>query len=232
MGELIAKTVPLAIGGAVSPILVISVVLLLSGTRKPRARALAFAVGNVVALALVAVAVLLLFHSAGHTGTGSTQAGKLIDLVLGVLLAAIGIGKLIEFLYRKLSGGAGDATPDAEADHPDGKKGGVFGSLLLGVGLMATNITTIALYLSAMKDVAEAKVDNGVRIAVVAVTIVIVMVPVAVPLLITVVAPGASTRVLAAVRTFISRYRDLIMGVFVTGFGVYLTLKGVGGGTG
>ncbi|HEX3841929.1 MAG TPA: GAP family protein [Acidimicrobiales bacterium] len=228
MGELITKTVPLAIGGAISPILVISVVLLLSGTRKPRARALAFAIGNIVALAIVAVVVLLLFHSAGHTGTGSTKAGKLIDLVLGVLLAAIGVGKLIEFLYRKLSGESGD-TSDAESDHPAGKKGGVLGSLLLGVGLMATNITTIALYLSAVKDVAEAKVDNGVRVVVVAITILIIMVPVAVPLLITVVAPGESTRVLAVVRTFISRYRDLIMGVFVTGFGVYLTLKGVHG---
>lgn len=229
MGDLIAKAVPVAIGGAVSPILVISVVLLLSGTRKPRARALAFAIGNIVALALIAVAVLLLFHSAGHTATGSTQAGKLIDLVLGVMLAALGVGKLIEFIYRKLSGEAGEPTADAESDHPAGKKGGVLGSLALGVGLMATNITTVALYLSAMKDVAEAKVDNGVRIAVVAVTIVTIMVPVAVPLLITVVVPGASTRVLAAVRTFITRYRDLIMGIFVTGFGVYLTLKGVHG---
>lgn len=229
MGDLIAKTVPVAIGGAISPILVISVVLLLSGTRKPRARALAFAIGNIVALAVIAVAVLLLFHSAGHTGTGSTQAGKLIDLVLGVMLAALGVGKLIEFIYRKLSGEPGAAMADADSDHPAGKKGGVLGSLALGVGLMATNITTVALYLSAMKDVAEAKVDNGVRIAVVAVTIVIIMVPVAVPLLITVVAPGASTRVLAAVRTFITRYRDLIMGIFVTGFGVYLTLKGVHG---
>jgi Sap, sulfolipid-1-addressing protein len=229
MGDLIAKTAPVAVGAAISPILVISVVLLLSGTRKPQARALAFAVGNVVALAIVAVVVLALFHSAGHTGTGSTKAGKLIDLILGVLLAAMGVGKLIEFIYRKPSDESGEATPDAEADHPAAQKGGVFGSLALGVALMATNITTIALYLSAMKDVAEAKVDNGVRVVVVAVTIVIIMVPVAVPLLITVVVPGTSTKLLAAVRTFITRYRDLIMGIFVTGFGVYLALKGAGG---
>ena len=118
MGNLIAKIVPLAIGGAVSPILVISVVLLLSGTRKPRARALAFAVGNVVALTLVAVAVLLLFHSVGHTGTGSTKAGKLIDLTLGVLLTAMGLGKLIEFASKKLSRGSKPAEPDSDADHP------------------------------------------------------------------------------------------------------------------
>jgi len=230
MGDLIAKTVPLAIGGAVSPILVITVVLLLSGTRAPRARALAFAVGNVIALILVAVAVLLLFHSAGHTGTGTTKAGKLIDLILGVLLIAMGVGKLFEFGYRKLSHGAESAGPDAEGDHPSGGKGGVLGSSALGVGLMATNLTTIALFLAAMKDVAEAKVANGARIVVVAMTIVIIMVPVAVPLLITVVIPGLSTRVLAAVRTFITRYRDLIMGIFVTGFGVYLAVKGAGGG--
>ena len=230
MGELIAKTVPVAIGGAVSPILVISVVLLLSGTRKPRARALAFAVGNVVALALIAVAVLLLFHSVGQTGTGTTKVSRLIDLILGLLLMAMGVGKLIEFALRKRSGGSEPVGPDAEADDPAAAKGGVLGSLALGVGLMATNITTIALFLSAMKDVAAANVSNGARIAVVAVTIVIIMVPVAVPLLITVVAPAASTRVLAAVRTFITRYRDLIMGVFVTGFGVYLTIKGANTG--
>ena len=229
MGDLIAKTLPLAVGAAVSPILLITVVLLLSGDRKPKARALAFAIGNVVALALVAVVVLVLLDSVGHTGTGSTKAGSLMDLTIGVLLAVFGVGKLVEYGYRRVTGEGSGASATPETDHGGNTKGRVFGSFALGLGLVATNVTTIALYLSALKNIAEAKVSTGERIVVIAIAIVVIMVPVAVPLLITVAVPGASARMLAALRGFVTRYRDLIMGIFVTLFGIYLVVKGAGG---
>jgi hypothetical protein len=187
MGQLIVRTLPLAIGGAVSPVLLIAVVLILSGEHRARQRALAFAVGNVAALAVLTVLVATLFHSVGHTGTGPTTAGS----------------------------GA--------------HRGGTLRSLALGFALMATNVSTVALYLAALKDVAEARVDAAARLVTIVVVVAVVMVPVVVPLVMTVVAPGPSTRILAGVRSFVTRYRSLITGLFVLVFGAVLLAKGFHG---
>ena len=237
MGHLIARTLPLAIGGAVSPVLLISVVLILSGGHRPRQRALAFAVGNVAALLVVTVLVATLFHSVGHTGTGPTTAGSVVDITLGVLLVLLGLGRLAELAYRGSHRDAGEPADVADAANAAtgggrggrGGRGGTLGSLALGFALMATNVSTVALYLAALKDVAEARVDNLARLVTIAVVVAVVMVPVVVPLLLTVVVPGASTRILAGVRSFVTRYRSLITGLFLLAFGTVLLIKGVHG---
>lgn len=232
MGHLIARTLPLAIGGAVSPVLLISVVLILSGGHRPRQRALAFAVGNVAALAVLTVLVATLFHSVGHTGTGPTTAGSVVDITLGVLLTLLGLGRLAELAYRGSHRDTGEpaAATDAAATAGSGAhRGGTLRSLALGFALMATNVSTVALYLAALKDVAEARVDNLARLVTIAVVVAVVMVPVVVPLLLTVVVPGASTRILAGVRSFVTRYRSLITGLFLLAFGTVLLIKGVHG---
>jgi len=229
MGELIARTLPLAIGGAISPILLISVVLVLSGEHKPRQRALAFAIGSIAGLVVLTVLVATLFHSVGHTGTGPTTAGSVIDITLGVLLTVFGLGRLAELAYRGSRRDPADPVPAADDTPPAADHGGVARSLALGFALMATNVTTLALYLAALKDVAEAKVDDLARFVTIAVVIAVIMVPVVVPLLLTVVVPREAKRILAAVRSFVTRYRSLITGIFVTVFGAYLLVKGAGG---
>jgi hypothetical protein len=247
MGPLIARTLPLAIGGAISPVLLVAVVLLLSGGHRPRLRAAAFAIGNIAALVVLTVVVATLFHSIGHTGTGPTTTGAVVDLTLGVLLILYGLGRLAELAYRGThrdpvegddgAGGAGtgtEAQAGASAERQGGaspgpRRGGPVGALALGFALMATNVSTVALYLAALKDIGQARVDDVERIVTITVVILVVMVPVVVPLGLTVVAPRSSTRILAGVRAFVDRYRSLITGGFVTVFGMLLLVKGFRG---
>jgi hypothetical protein len=240
MGQLIARELPLAIGGAISPVLLVAVVLILGGEHRPRLRALAFAVGNVLTLVVLTVLVATLFHSVGHTGTGPNTTGAVVDITLGVLLLLYGLGRLAELAYRgshrdpEGGEGAGDdaagATGAADGGvPPPGRRGSLGGALALGFALMASNVSTVALYLAALKDIGLAKVDDVDRVVTIAVVIAIMMVPVVVPLGLTVVAPRSSMRTLAGVRAFMTRYRSLITGGFVTGFGALLLIKGFRG---
>jgi hypothetical protein len=237
MGQLVARALPLAVGGAVSPVLLVAVVLILSGADRPRLRAFAFAVGNVAALVALTVLVATLFRSIGHVGTGPNTTGAVIDLTLGALLLLYGLGRLGELAFHQhhpvtgadpdLDGGGGDPDP---GDPPsDARRGGVVGALALGFALMATNVSTVALYLAALKDVAQARVTGADRLVTVVVVIAVIMVPVVVPLVLTVVAPKRSTRILAGVHGFVVRHRAAITGGFVTVFGVLLLVKGVRG---
>jgi hypothetical protein len=236
MGQLLARAIPLAVGGAVSPVLLVAVVLILSGAHRPRLRALAFAVGNVAALVALTVLVATLFHSIGHTGTGPNTTGAVIDLTLGALLLLYGLGRLGELALHP---GHPDPAPDrvhdggvddgGEDPPTDAHRGGVVGSLALGFALMATNVSTVALYLAALKDFGQARVSSVDRLVTVVVVIAVIMLPVVVPLVLTVVAPSRSTRILAGVHGFVDRHRAAITGGFVTVFGVLLLAKGFRG---
>jgi hypothetical protein len=226
MGSLLARTIPLGFGAAVSPVLLVFVVLLLSSPDRPRVRAAAFTAGATAVLVAIAVIILSAVQHAAPGAKSTGTRGAAIDFTLGLLLAAFGVGKLIEYLRARAhlaavpaSGGEIDAPPPKHA------RGGTAGAAVAGVALMATNITTLALYVAALKDVAIDRVSVGDRIVTTVILTVLALLPVLVPLGIAVAAPRASDRVLGAVNRFVTRYRDLIMAAFFGGFGVYLVVR-------
>ncbi len=229
MGNLLARTIPLGFGAAVSPVLLVFVVLLLSSTDRPRARAAAFAAGATAVLVALAVVILRTVHhvTAANKGTG-TQGGA-VDFALGILLAAFAVGKIVEYLRRRSSSVANTPAPGGDADPPAPKRarGGVAAAALEGVALMATNLTTLALYVAALKDVAVSSVATAGRVVTVAVLTAITMIPVLVPCGIAVALPRASDRLLGALNRFVTRNRDLIMAAFFGAFGIYLIVKGL-----
>ncbi len=226
MGSLLARTIPLGFGAAVSPVLLVFVVLLLSGAERPRARAAAFAAGAAAVLVAIAVIILATVHHAAPDAKSTGTQGAAIDFTLGLLLAAFGAGKLIEYLRSRAHLAAVPAS-DVGIDAPPPKhaRGGIAATALAGVALMATNLTTLALYVAALKDVAIDRVSAADRIVTTAIVTVLALLPVLVPLGIAVAAPRASDRVLGALNRFVDRYRDLIMAAFFGGFGVYLVVK-------
>ncbi len=97
-------------------------------------------------LVVTAAVILGLFHSVGHTSTGPTPLGSAIDFSLGMLLILFGFGETLAYARSRFWGtqSAGKASDEttAEAGHE-----GLSGAALLGVVLMATNITSLALFL-------------------------------------------------------------------------------------
>ena len=226
MGSLLARTIPLGFGAAVSPVLLVFIVLLLSSPCRPRLRATAFAAGAAAVLVAIAVIILSAVHHAAPTVKNAGTQGAAIDFALGLLLAVFGVGKLIEYLRHRAN-----LAPVPASDRRGGSappkhaRGGTVGAAIEGVALMATNITTLALYVAALKDVAIDRVSVGDRIVTSVILTVLALLPVLLPLGIAVAAPRASDHVLTAVNRFVTRYRDLIMAGFFGGFGLYLVIK-------
>jgi threonine/homoserine/homoserine lactone efflux protein len=220
MGKLLVQVIPLALGAAVSPALLTVAVLTLSSPRRGLARGLALTAGVLASLALLTgLGLTVLSHVTSHPSATRTAVSDAVDVTVGLVLLALALRALVE---RKQSEPGNDA-PDSSRRPPMGLLA-TFGA---GAALMVTNVTTILLYIPAMKDVAKSDVsDTGKAVATVIVGLITAL-PVLLPLAVRVAAPSASERWLGSLNATISRHhRAFIVGVEVV-FGVYLLVKGL-----
>jgi threonine/homoserine/homoserine lactone efflux protein len=213
MGSLLLRVLPLALGAAVSPTVLTVIVLLLAGA-KSRRDAVAFAIGTLAVSIAIGVAVLFLFNRAlqhHHDTTGHRSA--IIDIVLGGLLLALAVRELV----------AAPKTKEPKAQ----RKLGIGASFALGAVVMVANFSSLVLYLAALKEIVRADVTTASELVVTAAFIAIMLLPVELPLLLTVVAPGSSERILATIGTTVKRHSHAITVVVLVVFGAYLVVKGV-----
>ena len=123
--------IPLALGAAVSPVLLFGAIAAMTGAR-PLARGAAFALG--AALPLLALTALALILGRALSLPQASDAVKgAIDIGFGLLLIALGA--------RAALRPAAKTEPRRPSDGPATRYVG------LGAGLMTSNVTTIALYL-------------------------------------------------------------------------------------
>jgi threonine/homoserine/homoserine lactone efflux protein len=189
MGTLLSQVVPLALGAAISPVLFLLTLTTLTGER-PLARGLALTAGAAVPLALLGA---FAFAISGSLHTSSTtKAG--IDLALGVVLLLVGVHALVE------------APPAPRpADEPK-RAAGPARSFALGFGAMATNVTTLALYLPAMKLIATSHVSDADRALAHVIVALITLALAVLPVTLVAVAPVSSRRILGALGAFMTEH--------------------------
>src|SRR4249919_1135201 len=121
MGSLLAETLPLALGAAVSPVLLVLTLTTLSGPRR-LARGAALAIGAAVPLAALSFLAVVVGITTGHMSRIDEVA---LDL-------------------RAARHGATARPEQPLSAHP----AGLGRSFMLGLAGMATNVTTIALSLA------------------------------------------------------------------------------------
>ena len=211
--SLLLRVLPLAFGAALSPTLLTVIVLLLAGgkTRRP---AVAFAAGTATLSVAAGAAVLLVFRGAldaPHHVTG--HRGAIVDTVCGVLLLGLAVRTMMH-----------TPTPDEPtARHLLGSRA----AFALGLGIMASNFSSLVLYFAALKDIVRSQAGTPTTVIVTGVFIVIMLLPVELPLVLTVLVPDSSARILDAIGTSVKRHSRTIAIVVLVVFGVYLLLKGV-----
>jgi len=205
--EHLGIVVPLAAGAAISPTTLALQLFVLSRKTAPLARAWAIAAGyTVVLLAMMAIA----FAFAASTGSGSQSKPEAwLKLACAVGLAALGVLAL-----RR--------PPKHRREDPEGGDPKLGRFFAIGVALMATNLTTAALYLPAMHDVGDA----GASVAAVAlaalVVIAITLIPaVAPPLAVTLLGDRARSA-LDALSAFCARHSRAINASVCFGFAIFL----------
>jgi threonine/homoserine/homoserine lactone efflux protein len=210
MGGLLSEVVPLALGAAISPVIFLLQVTTLTGPR-PITRGSALTAGAAAALIVVSTIGVLL----GETGfsTGETLQAT-ISIAFGALLVAVGLRALLR-------------PPKPKARGTDRRPPSVRRSFLAGVGGMASNVTTFALYIPALALIAESGLPPGQQSLAALIILLITLMVAWVPLVLAVVVPGASTRLLPRLGSWMTANNRWIQVVLGLGFGLWLLIKGV-----
>ena len=214
MNQLVASIVPLSLGAMVSPTVLTAVVLVLSGKVRPLARAWAFVGGATAILLVLTVAAPLLAHAAEHVNHLYFDG---FDVALGLLLLALGVRGLLTHKRSPEQRAPKSAEPQAHL--------GAFAAF--GVAMIGTDLSSLVLYVAALKEIARAHVVSGAKVAIVLVPFVAVLLPALVPVLISTVAPRGSQRILAPVAAWVGKYSKVLTVAISFGFGVYLLAKGI-----
>ncbi len=171
MGELLGIVVPLAAGAAISPTTLALQLFVLSRKTAPLARSWAIAAGYA---AVLLVEMALAFAFAASTGSGAPSRPEAwVKLGFAAGLACLGVVALRRPPKRR--------EPKPETGEPTLGR-----YLAVGVALMATNVTTAALYLPAMHHVGASDVGPvGTALAALLVLAITLIPAVAPPLAVT-----------------------------------------------
>ncbi len=220
MLRVLLATVPLALGAAVSPAVLVAVVALLaSGGRRVAA---AFVAGAAVFTTVFTFACWLAMRSTvvGVASGAHPRRAATIDLVVGGLLVLWGLVRLVR--HRGRRGTRAEPGPERPPRH-------LGGAAALGFGFvaMATNLSSLPLLFVAARLVAHAHLSTGRAVLVLVVDIVVALMLAWIPLALAYVAPGASTRVLESVHRFLTTHGRTLLTVVLLVLGPYLVVHGL-----
>lgn len=215
VGELVAKVLPLAIGAAISPTILIVVLLVLGSPVHPRARGVAYTAGAItVLLVLTAISLTLLRRSVVGKGPADPIYGWM-DIGFALVIFLIGLRELLTAPKPK-------QPPENGAD-ATAQLGRFY---VIGLVMMLTNFSTLVLYVPAMKEVAIASVGVGGKVAVTALVLALASALAWVPVLLDIVAPRAAAHVLNPLNAFMTRHQKSVTVVVCFAFTIFLMAKG------
>ena len=213
MNDLLTHLLPLAIGAAVSPLLLVIQILVLSGKNKPISRAVGVAVGAGVMLLGLSLAFLTLL-----SGFGQTPAGvKPDDVTEGLRIATSII--LVVLGFRNLAQ-RGRPPNTARAEKLEDAKWRAF--VAVGLIIMLTNITTLVLFAPALHLITQAPVSKTDQIIAYAILFCITMLPLLLPLAVTVAMGKNAGKFLAKLHLFVTKHNAVISATVCFAFAVYL----------
>ncbi|MDX6583825.1 MAG: Sap, sulfolipid-addressing protein [Solirubrobacterales bacterium] len=214
MAELLAKTLPLMLAAASNPAVIGIVVLALTSADRPLTRAASFVAGFAVVLALVGLAGFAFFRGSRETFGPGGSLFAWLDIALGAgMLALAGITW---------------ARRDSGSD-PSRLLGRVSPAAFFGVGaiFMISDASALVALVPLLRDVAVADVSSLERLIALVITWVVVILPIAAPVLVYVWAPRSSQRALAAIRGWLDRYGYLVAIAVFGAIGIYLLVRGI-----
>ncbi len=222
MGIAIGGTLPLAVGVAISPLAVITVILLLV-TPRGGVTGPAFLVGWLLGLAAVATVVLLVVEPAGASSADgpATWVGTL-QLVVGLALLAVAVQQ-----WRARP--RGDDEPDTPKwmDAVDAFTAGR--ALALGAVFSGVKPKNLLLTVGAASLIAESGVGAGQAALALGIYVGIASIGIAGPVVIYVVLGTGARTVLEEIKSWMIRHNAAIMTVLCVVFGTVLIGDAIGG---
>ncbi len=214
MLDLLAQILPLTLAAASNPAVVAIVVLSLTSTDRPLVRAGAFVAGFAAVLVALGVAGLIFFSRSRETFGPGGGLFAWVDLVVGVGLLVFAV---VTYLRR---GQAASQSRLLERVSP----GAYFA---VGAIFMITNASALVAYGPLLREIAIADVSRFERALALALADLVIVLPIAAPVLIYLLAPRSAGRVLAAIRRGLDRYGWIVVMVVFGAIGTYMLIRGI-----
>ncbi len=222
LSALLFDILPLAFGAAVSPTVLIGIILVLSISKNPRLNGTAFYVGSIILLLIVVA--LGVFVSKGAviaTGGQPSETSAYFDILLGILLLLFGIRKIR----------AGDKGPDKNRFAGDESKSGLgefIKYMILGLGMFVINFTTTILVFAAGKEIGLSTAPLIDKLIVIIILTIITLIVVEIPLLVAIIFPKTANKLLEPINRWMQKNGKYLMAAIIFVFGIYLLAKGFG----
>jgi len=222
LSVLLTSVLPLALGAAVSPTVLIGIILILSISNRPKLSGIAFYIGAIIILLVVATAGMLLGKGAAVASSKPPSVtSAYFDLAIGILLILLGIWRIIK---------KSDGSPDESRFGGKSKSAAsdFIKYMILGLGMFTINFTTTVLVFAAGKDIGISSAGITDKIIVVIILTLITLLVVEIPLLIYFTMPKRSEKLLGALNVWMQKNSRYLMAAVMFVFGIYLAVKGLG----
>ena len=219
---LLVSVLPLAVGAAVSPTVLLGIIFILTISDRPKLSGIAFYVGALILLLIVVVAGIILGKGAEVVSSGHPSAtSAYIDLTIGIVLILFGIRRITQ---------KSDESPDENRFISDSKSTGAnfIKYLVLGLGMFAINFTTTVLVFAAGKDIGISGAGFTDELIAIIILTIITLLVVEIPLLVYFIMPERSEKILEPLNTWMQKNSRYLMAAIIFVFGIYLMAKGLG----
>jgi hypothetical protein len=218
--ELWQRMVPLAIGAAVSPLVLLGQLAQLSGPGGQRLalrRSLGYLLGALAVVLAWTVAAGWIARRLPPHQLGADPVAAAVQLLLALALVALAL----QTLRRPLA----EAAPGPPGR--DGATTGLLAPLLQGLGLMAVNVTSLVLFLPAAQLVGRSAQPWSMRLAAWIALDGITLLPVWLPPLLLLLSGPVGARLLDRFGHWVSRHRRAIDAAVAAGFALLLAVRGL-----
>ena len=222
---MVGNVVALGLSAAINPILV-GVVLVTLASPRPKALLGAYVAGGMTFSVGLGIGAVSLASGTGAVKPTTSTTNGLVDLLLGLVLLAVaawfGTGRAERRHARKVTASAGRPKKPSVGDR---LLGGSRTSMAFLAGVLLT--LPSAMYVAALKDIAEAGVSTQEEILAVVLFNVLMLLPALIPLALLVVAPDGTKAAVERSDRWMRDHQKRLVTAVAGAVGLYLTGKGI-----
>lgn len=200
---------PYVVGAAVSPVVLATCVLLLAQPQKPIQKTFAFALGGTLAASVIGSAIFFTVHAKSQSAM-PTFSASVIHVMVGLVLLGLAVK-----VWRKAPKKARRVT----------KKVHYGRDFALGILLMASNFTSLIMFVPASLDLQDASAETrlvGLVLLIIASTLAMW-----VPLLLVLVSGKQGKKLLKSLSKFMAAHGQQVSGGLIGVIALYVLYKGV-----
>jgi RsiW-degrading membrane proteinase PrsW (M82 family) len=202
------KLLPFILGAAVSPILLVTVLYVLSRPTDPIKKSLIYLLGGTITISIISI---MVFYTTSIRPNPTPHKDLVPHVIIGILLLFLAYD-----IYKR---------GPAKAEQKETNKKGLFRYFGLGVILMLTNFTTIAMIFEIALGLRAANITGLTKNLYLVATILFSILPILIPLLILVLFGKKSTEILEKLSAFMRKDAYIVTSIFFAVLGAYSLLK-------